>query len=174
MNTQHEEGHSAAYERIRSKKSLQEILEVATSFEKTAWDFYTALIPKVSKNIRYLVEELAAEEKAHFNLFTNLAKQPDVQAQISQQITTPIEDHRFSDYVHLPDLGEHPDDQAILQYAMGREDAAMKQYRELADSTEAGTAHDLFEFLANEETKHKLELEKLYYETVYSGGPGNN
>ncbi|HHJ16110.1 MAG TPA: rubrerythrin, partial [Gammaproteobacteria bacterium] len=149
-------------------------LEVATSFEKAAFDFYTALVPKVSKNLRYLVEELAAEEKEHFDLFDKLAKDPQVEEQIHQQIQTPVEDHRFSDYIQLPDLGDKPDDQTILQYAVGREDAAMKQYRELADSTQPGLVHDLFEYLANEETKHKRELEKLYYETVYSGGPGNN
>ena len=54
--TEHEEGHSAAYQRIQSKKTLAEILEVATSFEKSAFEFYTALIPRVSKNLRYLVE----------------------------------------------------------------------------------------------------------------------
>jgi len=46
----------------------------------------------------------------------------------------------------------------------------MKHYRELAEETAPGPIHDLFEFLANEETKHKQELEKTYYETVYSGG----
>lgn len=172
--SKHQEGHSAAYERIRSKKTLGEILEVATSFEKAAFDFYTALAPKVSKNLRYLVEELAAEEKEHFDLFEKLAKDPAIEQQIQERIQVPVEDHRFSDYIQLPDLGDKPDDQAILQYAVGREDAAMKQYRELADSTQPGPLHDLFEYLANEETKHKRELEKLYYETVYSGGPGNN
>lgn len=172
--TIHEEGHSASYERIRSKKTLEEILEVATSFEKAAFDFYTALIPKVSKNLRYLVEELAAEEQEHYELFTKLASNPDIQDQIKNQIKTPVEDHRFSDYVHLPELGDKPDDQTILQYALGREDAAMKHYRELAETTEPGPIHDLFEYLANEETLHKQELEKQYYQIVYSGGPGNN
>jgi rubrerythrin len=173
MSQQHHEGHSTAYERIRSQKTIEEILAVATSFEKAARDFYTALIPKVSKNLRYLVEELAGEEQRHFDLFTELAKNPDIREQVQQQVRTPVEDNRFSDYIQLPDLGEQPDDQSILQYALGREDAAMKQYRELADSTAAGPIHELFEYLANEETKHKLELEKLYYEVVYSGGPGN-
>jgi rubrerythrin len=172
--SEHHEGHSAAYERIRSQKTIEEILAVATSFEKAARDFYTTLIPKVSKNLRYLVEELASEEQGHFDLFTELAKNPDIREQVQQQIRTPVEDNRFSDYIQLPDLGEQPDDQAILQYALGREDAAMKQYRELADSTAPGAIHDLFEYLANEETKHKRELEKLYYEVVYSSGPGNN
>ena len=171
--TVHEEGHSGAYERIRSKKTLGEILEVATSFEKAAFDFYTALIPKVSKNLRYLVEELAAEEQTHHELFTKLANNPDIESQVQKEIKTPAEDRRFSDFVQLPDLGDSPDDQTILQYALGREDAAMKQYRELAETTEPGPIHDLFEYLAKEKTLHKQELEKQYYEIVYSGGPGN-
>ena len=171
--SEHQEGHSSAYNRIAAKKTLKEILEVAISFEKSARDFYTSLIPKVSKNLRYLVEELAEEEQQHYDLFMQLSQNIDIDAQIRQEIKVPVEDHRFSDYVHLPELGEKPDDQTVLQYAMGREDAAMKQYRELADNTEAGPAHDLFEYLANEEAEHKLELEKIYYETVYSGGPGN-
>ena len=169
----HEEGNSASYERIRSKKTLGEILEVATSFEKAAFEFYTALIPKVSKNLRYLVEELASEEQAHYELFTKLANNPDIEAEVQNEIKTPAEDRRFSDFVQLPDLGDNPDDQAILQYALGREDAAMKQYRELAETTGPGPIHDLFEYLAKEETLHKQELEKQYYEIVYSGGPGN-
>jgi hypothetical protein len=40
----------------------------------------------------------------------------------------------------------------------------------LAQGTEAEPIHDLFLYLANEKTKHKNELEKLYYATVHSGG----
>ena len=36
--------------------------------------------------------------------------------------------------------------------------------------TPPGPVHDLFLFLANEETKHKNELEAIYYEIVHSGG----
>ena len=168
--SKHGEGSQSAYERIKSKKSLKEILEVATSFEAAARDFYTDLIPKVSKNLRYLVEELAEEEKEHYELFGKLAERPDIEQYLHQQVQTPREDHKFSDFVQLPDLGESPDDQAVLQYALSREDAAMKHYRDLAQHTEPGPVHDLFEFLANEETKHKQELEKTYYEVVHSGG----
>ena len=90
------EGRSGAYERIRSKKTLQEILEVATSFEKAARDFYADLVPKVSKNLRYLVEELAQEEQQHFDLFSKLANNPGIDAQIHDMIQTPVEDRRFS------------------------------------------------------------------------------
>ncbi len=164
------EGALGGYERIKSKKSLREILEVATAFEKGARDFYTNLLPKVGKNLRWLVQELAEEEQRHYDLFADLARRPDLEEKLGVLVETPASDGKFSDCIHLPDLGDHPDDQAVLQYALGREHAAMEQYRALAKSTEPGPIRELFEFLANEETLHKAELEKLYYEVVHSGG----
>ncbi|MEL0586582.1 MAG: ferritin family protein [Candidatus Thiodiazotropha sp. (ex. Lucinoma kazani)] len=164
------EGHNSGYERLQSKKSLAEILEIAVEFERTARDFYTDLIPKVSKQIRYLVEELAEEEQHHFNLFNELKSRPDIEQLIQAMVDTPASDQRFSDAIQLPDLGEKPDDQAVLQFALGREHAAMEQYRSLAESTDEGPIKELFLFLANEETLHKNQLEKLYYETIHSGG----
>jgi rubrerythrin len=166
----HTEGSKNGYERIRSRKSLKEILEVATSFEESARDFYRDLIPKVSKNFRWLVEELAEEEQRHYDLFSELSQRPDLEDQLKTMVETPASDTRFSDCIHLPDLGDSPDDQAVLQYAMGREHVAMEQYKELAQITAAGPVKELFVYLADEETKHKAELEKLYYETVHSGG----
>ena len=164
------EGHSSGYERIKSKKTLEEILEVATSFEEAARNFYRDLIPKVGKNVRWLVADLADEEQGHYDRFTSLCARSDIAAQIKVEVRTPVTDGKFSDAVHLPDLGEKPDDQAVLQYAMGREHLAMQHYRELADSTAPGPIKELFEYLANEEAMHKEDLEKLYYETVHSGG----
>jgi rubrerythrin len=169
MNAQ-AEGHVSGRERLQSAKTLQEILQTAVSFERTARDFYADLAPKVSKRIRWLVDELAAEEQRHFDLFTELAARPDIAEQVQQKVATPAADTRFSDCIHLPDLGEAPDDQAVLQYALGREQAAMEQYLELAQTAPPGPIQELFAFLANEETEHKLELEKLYYEVVHSGG----
>ncbi|MBI4756174.1 MAG: ferritin family protein [Betaproteobacteria bacterium] len=155
---------------LRGRTTLREILEVATGFEESARDFYVALIPRVSKRIRYLVEELAAEERKHCDLFGTLAQRPDIAEQVKAEIERTASDSKFSDCLHLPDLGEQPDDQAVLQYAMGREHAAMLHYGELARTAPAGPIRDLFRYLASEETRHKLELEKLYYETIHRGG----
>ncbi|MBU0501220.1 MAG: ferritin family protein [Gammaproteobacteria bacterium] len=161
---------SQGIEQLREKTTLREILEVATGFEASARDFYSALIPKVSKRIRYLVEGLAAEEQAHYDLFSALALRTDLSEQIQTEIQRTASDSKFSDCLHLPDLGDRPDDQAVLQYAMGREHTAMTHYAELAQTAPPGPIRDLFTFLASEETRHKLELEKLYYETVHRGG----
>jgi len=164
------EGHSSGRKRLAASTTVAEILETAVTFEETARNFYRQLTPKVSKRIRWLVEELAEEEQRHFELFNELIERDDLDDQIEASIERPAADPRFSDCIHLPDLGEKPDDQAVLQYAMGREHAAMEQYRELAETTAPGPIRDLFRYLAAEETLHKAELEKLYYETIHSGG----
>lgn len=164
------EGHTNGREQLSQSTTVAEVLETALSFERTARDFYRGLTPKVSKRIRWLVEELAEEEQRHFDLFSELLKRDDLSDQIEAQIKRPAADANFSDCIHLPDLGDHPDDQAVLQYAMGREHAAMEQYRELSETTSAGPIKDLFRFLAAEEALHKAELEKTYYEVVHSGG----
>jgi len=155
---------------LRSKTTLSEVLTIATRFEETARDFYRGLAPKVSKRIRDLVEELAEEEERHVTLFTELAGRDDIADQIQTEMRRTAADSRFSDCIHLPELGDHPDDQAVLQYAMGREHAAMQHYTELAETSPEGPIRELFQFLAAEETQHKLQLEKLYYETVHRGG----
>ena len=165
-----EEGDTSSYDQLRSQQSLADILDLAIRFEATARDFYSDLIPRVSKQIRYLVEELAEEEQRHFDLFLELRNRPGLEQQVGELVETPKSNGRFSDGIHLPELGENPDDQAVLQYALGREHAAMEQYSALADSTPPGPIKDLFRFLADEETEHKNELEKLYYQVVHSGG----
>ncbi|RKZ37863.1 MAG: hypothetical protein DRQ49_06065 [Gammaproteobacteria bacterium] len=63
-------------------------------------------------------------KKRHVELFQGLKQHP----QFSEQIKTPPSDHRFSDYVQTPKLSDLPDNQGILQYALGREQAAIEQY----------------------------------------------
>lgn len=161
------EGFVESAEKLQKMKTLDEILKTAASFEHTAKNFYTDLIPKVSKRIRWLVEELAAEEEQHYKLFTALSEKIVDDTSLQIKVSTPSSDGKFTDCLHVPELGDSPDDQEVMLYALGREQAAMEQYRALADSTDPGEIHDLFEYLANEETKHKAELEKLYYELIH-------
>jgi len=171
MTTENKPIHEGqGYHKLKDKTTVGEILETATAFEQTAFAFYTALKDKVSKRLRPLVQELADEEKRHVELFQGLSQYPEVPAQMAELIKTPPSDHRFSDYIQTPQLSALPDDQAILQYALGREQAAIEQYSALADETPAGPIQELFRCLAHEELTHKNELEKRYYELVHSGG----
>jgi rubrerythrin len=158
-----------SYHLLKEKTTIGEILETACNFEQAAFNFYSELQTKVSKPLRVLVKELAEEEKRHFELFQELKSNPEISEYIKQLIHKPASDHRFSDYILLPKL-DKIDDQAIMQYALGREQAAMEQYTSLAEETPSGPIQDLFRYLAHEELEHKKELEKQYYELVHSGG----
>lgn len=158
------------FKKLKSLTSLREVLEVAIEFERTARDFYTDLAPKVSKDMRYLVEELAAEEQEHVEMFKVLLERADLEHDLEIKVERPASDRKFSDCIHVPNLGENPDDQTVLQYALSREQTAMEQYTTLAEETPPGPLHDLFQFLANEEMEHKNELEAIYYEIIHSGG----
>ncbi len=160
------EGSDTGYQRLQESKSLQEILAVATDFERTARDFYGDLTARVSDRIRPLVEELAEEEQQHFNMFSSLAQNPEIVRLNQSRLRTPPGDREFSACIDLPDLGESPDDRAVLEYALARERAAAAQYQALAESAEDGPIKDLFGFLANEERKHQEALEKLYRERL--------
>lgn len=172
MTDEHETGEvkKSGRDRMRAAKTLEEVLETAMGFEATARDFYADLAKKVKKPMRELVEELAAEEVEHYNLFANIKDHPDTKGHLKDLIETPSVDHKFSEFVMRPDLGEDPDDQTILQYAISREDMAHQEYAALAETTPPGALKDLFVFLAAEELEHKAELEKTYYELVHSGG----
>jgi rubrerythrin len=171
MSTENQRIHEGeGYQELKDKTTIGEILETSIAFEQTAFDFYSALKDKVSKNMRPFVQTLADEEKRHIALFQNLKQEEQVSSLIEKLIKTPPSDHRFSDYIQTPELSEFPDDQAILQYALGREQAAMEQYSALAEETPEGAIRDLFRYLSHEELMHKQELEKRYYELVHGGG----
>lgn len=154
------------YQELKTKTSIGEILTTASSFEYNAFIFYTSLQEKVSVPLRSLVKELANEEQNHYELFQALSKHPHVQEQITKLVSIPPSTDRFSYYIQTPALNEFLDDQAILQYAMGREQAAMEQYSSLAQEVLPGPIQDLFYYLAHEEQQHKIELEKRYSELL--------
>ena len=158
------------FDKLHHHASLHEFIDLAIEFEQVAHDFYTDLLPKISKHVRYIVEELIAEEEAHIAQLNELAKRPDLVDILEEEVKDLTVDRKFYDGIHLPELGKKPDDQSILQYAMMREFIAMVQYSELAEKAPEGPVRDLFRFMASEEIKHKNDLEALYYEIIHSGG----
>ena len=158
------------FAKLHHHASLQEFIDLACEVEQAAHDFYTDLLPRISKHIRYIVEELIAEEEAHIAKLRALAARPDLHDALANEVENLTVDRQFYDGIHLQELGENPDDQAILQHAMMREFVAMVQYSELAEKAPPGPVRDLFQFMANEEIKHKNDLEALYYEIIHSGG----
>ncbi len=164
------EGDAEKVERIEAATTLEEVVALAIQFEEAAAEFYRLQLQRVSKPLRWLVEELIAEEESHAERLRQIERRPDLHDLLLQQLEQPIVDPRFSDAIQTPEADQFNDDQAVLQYALGREQLAMEQYGRLAAVTPEGPLRDLFLWLEQEEVGHKGELEKRYYDLVHRSG----
>jgi len=64
-------------------------------------------------------------------------------------------------------LGEHSDFKDVLIYAAKREKKAYEFYRNMSEHVEDSNLKKLFVWLAQEETKHKEDIEALFWDVMY-------
>jgi len=147
-----------------AKASVDEILDFAIQNEQNAVDLYTDLATKTkSQSAKKAFEEYAAEERGHKAKFIKV-KEGKKFLKSGDQIL----DLKISDYVvEKGELGEDPDYQDILLYAMKMEKAAFKLYTKLAGETDDESLSNLLLGLAQEEAKHKLRFEIEYDDHIY-------
>ncbi|MFC2173257.1 ferritin family protein [Acidobacteriota bacterium] len=143
--------------------SVDEILDFAIQNEQSAVDLYTDLAKKIDRpEASAIFLEYADEERAH------KAKLEKVKSgKTFLNSNEPVLDLNITYYsVEQQEIGDKPDHQAVLLYAMNLEKAAFKLYSDLAAKTDNEDVKDLFLGLAKEEAKHKLRFEVEYDQEI--------
>ncbi len=144
------------------EKKFKEIIQFAIDKEIRSFNFYTG-VSQVAKysGAKELFLELAKEEEGHRKLLENLNLEKIARARIEK-----VPDLKISDY--MVDVEFRPDMPYadILRGAMKMEERALKLYNDMKESNGDEDLKKLFSFLANEEAKHKLRLEKIYDEEI--------
>lgn len=147
---------------IMDEKKFQEIIQFAIDKEIKSFNFYTSAsqVAKYS-GVKELFSELAQQEMGHRKMLEKHDMGKIVQAKIEK-----VPDLKISDY--MIDVEFRPDMPYadILRVAMKMEERALKLYNDLNESNKDEDLKKLFTFLANEEAKHKLRLEKIYDEEI--------
>jgi len=142
--------------------NTDEILDFAIQNEQNAVDLYTDLASKTkSAAIKAEFEEYANEERGHKIKLQNVKKGRQL-----LDADAKIQDLKISDYTVDADLGDNPDYQTVLLFAMKQEKAAFKLYTDLAGLSSDQGVKTLFLGLAQEEAKHKLRFEIEYDDNV--------
>jgi rubrerythrin len=142
--------------------SADEILKFAIQNEQDAVDLYTDLAQKAqSPAIKETFSQYAEEERGHKAKLERVRSGKKVMATNEK-----ILDLKISDYTVGEKLGENPDYQSVLIFAMKAEKAAFKLYTELAARTGELEFEELFLGLAQEEAKHKLRFEIEYDDNI--------
>lgn len=141
---------------------FREIIEFAIRKEQEAADAYTVASGIVTRaGVRDMLLSLAKQEEGHKRRLEAID-----QASVAAADSAPVPDLRIADYTDNAEITPTMDYQDLLTVAMKREEKAQKLYSLLASNTREAGLKKLFEFLAREEARHKLALEKEYDEHV--------
>jgi rubrerythrin len=148
--------------------SLEQALQTAIVREAAAYELYKSTAQLVAPGpAREMLLDLAAQEQGHrVRLEHVLARGVFERLTLAQQER--VVDLKITDYLVTAPLSADATLQDILIVAGQREAGSHALYSVLAQVAEDDQTRSLFEFLANEELRHKQTVEKLYDELFYS------
>ena len=141
---------------------FQEIIEFAIQREIEAADFYHRASQMVKfSGTKEIFLDFAKQEEGHRNLLQNIDMAKVARAKIET-----IPNLKISDYLVEAEFRPDIPYADVLRIAMKREEHSIKLYNDLKplDGDEALTK--IFNFLIQEETKHKYRLEKIYDDEI--------
>ncbi len=144
------------------EKKFQEIIRFAIDKEIRSFTFYTEAtqVAKFS-GAKDLFSDLAQQEVGHRKILEKLDMGKIAQAKIEK-----VPDLKISDYMVDAEFSPDMSYADILRKAMKMEERALKLYNDIKEKNKDEDLMKLFTFLANEEAKHKLRLEKIYDDEI--------
>jgi len=149
---------------MSSANAVEEILNFAITNEEEAIQFYTDLAKTVKRTpMKEIFEQFVSEEKGHKAKLEEVKKGKRFVPEQEK-----ILDLKIADYIVIANTGPEMEYKDALILAMNREKKSFKLYTNLAQSTKDEDIRRLFEFLAQEEAKHKLRFEIEYDDYILS------
>jgi rubrerythrin len=144
------------------EKKFEEIIRFAIDKEIKSYNFYTdaAKVAKFS-GAKDLFSDLAQQEVGHRKMLEKFDMEKIAQAKIEK-----VPDLKISDYMVDSEFSPDMSYADILRKAMKMEERALKLYNDMKEENKDANLVKLFSFLANEEAKHKLRLEKIYDDEI--------
>jgi rubrerythrin len=144
------------------EKQFKGIIQFAVKKEIEAFSFYTqaSQIAKYS-GAKELFLDLAKQEEGHRKLLEKLNMEKIARARIEK-----IPDLKISDYMVDAELKPDLSYAEMLRIAMKREERSVKLYEDLKGNNPDEDLKKVFTFLVQEESKHKLRLEKIYDDEI--------
>jgi len=143
-------------------ETIDDILDFAIDSEQEAVDFYNELAESSkTEDMKKVFAQFAREEIGHKARLTKVKKEGAYKLTSAQ-----VRDLKIGDYlVDVKPSSDMTYEEALV-LAMKREKNAFKLYLDLAEKAPDNQMKELFQSLAQEESKHKLRFELEYDEHV--------
>lgn len=144
--------------------SVNSVLSFAIAKEEEAYHFYTLWSDKVqNQSIKEVLREFAGEELKHKELLLKVQRGESFKTSVRE-----IVDLKIGDYFVPIAPKQEMTYQDALQVAIQREIGAQQLYEFLASLDTTPEIQQLFRQLATEEAKHKMKLETIYDDEIYT------
>lgn len=138
---------------------FKDIIQFAIEREEEAAEAYGNMSEKaLDQGLKELLLELKEEEINHKNLLEDISKEKIESLEVSSVI-----DLKISDYLVEEPPGTDMTFQDLLIFAAKKEQKASELYSSLGQKANSEELKKLFDFLVEQEKKHKLKLE-IWYE----------
>ncbi len=148
-------------------KNIDEILDFAIKVEEDSYNFYKYWEERVdTPHMKKIFASFAEEELKHKKKIQDIKEGNKLK--LTESGGKRIMDLKIGDYLVDIRPGSSMDFQDALIVAMKREKASFEFYQTLEEAAETPEMKEIFKFLAEEEAKHKLKLETIYDEFVYT------
>ena len=143
--------------------NVEEIIDFAIEEENKAEKLYSSTAEKTGNNqLKSLLSEMADMEKGHAARLEAFKK-----GKIEKMGKIDVQDLKIGDYLVEVEINEASSIQDIMIFAIKAEMKARELYINLGKLHNEPEEKELFENLANEELKHKNDLEKAYDDEIY-------
>jgi rubrerythrin len=144
-------------------KQYDEIIKFAIEKEIGAFNFYA----KASQGAKYsgareLFIDFSKEEEKHWKLLEGITDKKIAEVKVEKAVP----DLKISDYMVDVELRSDLSYADILRMAMKMEERSLKLYADLKERAWGQEIRTLFDFLAQQEAKHKYAIEKKYDEDI--------
>lgn len=143
---------------------IEKLFLIAAQRENEAYEFYTAAANKVADpNVREIFQQLARDEKGHYELIERFRSNP----QEIMKISPPATDWKVAESENMPPLSTNMKPKDAIALAMKKELQAVDFYRSLSSASISEETRLMFDNLANMELGHKHRLENIFVEIGY-------
>ncbi len=144
-------------------ETIKSILEKAADKEDESYLLYKNVASHAKDaQTRTILEKFAEEELKHKQVLENY----NIKSLGNQEIKD-MDRYGVSEYFTGGSLDENSDFKDVLVYAAKREKLACEFYDKMKRVVADGDLKRLFDWLAREESKHKVDLEALFWDVVY-------
>lgn len=141
----------------------KDIIRFAIEQEIASEKFYSDASDRLEDTfLKRLFREFADEERSHEEILNKIYQNNTIWIQFKED-----RDFKVSETLDQPEVSDRMTPAQAFALAAKNEEAAMKQYEKLAESSRDPEMKNVFENLASMERGHKLRMENAFVDIGY-------